>query len=180
MTGVALQTSPKPAPRAARLAAWVLMVPGGSVLATSTMVSFDSDLWLILFLEVPLLLIWVACVIVAVCTAAWRRKWWNAAMLIAAIVAAAPATMIAERGGNYIHLITMLPTYVRQTGSTELTRFDWGCSGFVGGGASCNTLVHDPIDRILTERITSGIRGNPERAWVRHLLGHYYLVTADA
>ncbi len=180
MASVAQQTSPEPALRAARLAAWVLAVPGCSTLTTSTIVSFDSNIWPIIYLEVLLLLVWVACVVVAVCIVAWRGKWWNAATLSAAIVAAAPLTIVALRGGTYIHLITMLPTYVGQTSATEQTRFDWGCSGLVGAAASCDTLIHDPTDRILTEKITSGIRGDPERAFVRHLLGHYYLVNAAA
>ena len=180
MTGAALQTGPKPAFRAARLAAWVLTVPGGSALMMNTLISFDSDLWPIIYPEVLLLLVWVACVVVAVCAAALRRRWWNAAMLSAAIVAAAPVAIIALRGGTYIHLITMLPIYARQTSATEQTIFDWGCTGFVGAAASCDTLVHDPNDLILNGKITPGIRGDPERASVRHLLGHYYLVSATA
>lgn len=180
MTSVALQADPKPALSAARLAAWTLTLPLGSALTTGTIISFDSNLWLLLFPEVLLLLIWVACMAVAVCAVAFSRKWWSAAFLLVAIFAAAPITVIAAEGGTYIHLITMLPSYARQTSSTGQTRFNWGCSGFAGAGASCATLIHDPTDRILIEKITSGIRGNPERQSVRNLLGHYYLVTADA
>jgi hypothetical protein len=180
MTSVGLQTGPKPALSAMRFAAWTLTLPLGSALTTTTIISFDSDLWLLLLPEAFLLLIWVICMVIAVCAAALSRKWWNAALLSAAIVAAVPATVIAARGDAYIHLVAMLPSYARQTSSTEQTMFDWGCSGFAGAGASCDTLIHDPTDRILTEKITSGIRGNPDRMTVRHLLGHYYLVTAHA
>jgi len=183
MAGVALNGNLRPALNATRLAALTLVFPFSVSLAAGTLASFASSVFLLLFATLWLLLPWLACMIVAACAATLRRLWWNAAFLFAAAVAAAPMVLWTVRGGDYIHLVIMLPSYMQQTSATELTSFDWGCSGIVVSG-SCDTLMHDPTDRIRTEKITSrsrgghGLRGDPERASVRHLLGHYYLVYA--
>ncbi len=134
----------------------------------------DANGFNMMFLLLLLALAWFAFMLAA---AARTASMWRSVCLVIAILTAVPASLACWQGGDRVHLLIMLPSYMRRVAAHGQTHFDWGVHSLLGGGI-LRTLVFDadhatPFMASLSENESKGcpVMSTP-------LLLHYYLVEA--
>ena len=153
-------------PALASLLAFLLVV-----LAVNTTYSFTNAAGLIVLLLL-LVLIWAVAMASAVAVMAWRSRSRRSAFLALALLVAWPAAQLSVRMGDVVHLLIMLPSYMRQDDLKAGKHFDWGLRSFIVT-ASLRTLVYVPDgDAVLMAPIDRCA----SMKTVRHLLGSFYLM----